>query len=183
MPIEAEDPFASPTLMEQRSQGAITTTTHPYLPSELNAATQDIRDFCRWHIAPRKQLTHHQRGPFVEHVWLPAMQIQSIDEVTADGTVWTEDQVAAIEFNPDTGWTSLCGRYVTVKYTAGFEEVPANIETLTLELAATALGTSLGYAREQAGSVSVTFARAGGGIDDGSAPARRLAAYQIGRLP
>jgi len=169
--------------MENRSQGAITATSHPYLGRELAAATQDIKDFCRWHITPRKTVTQKRRGRFAEDVWLQAMQIASIDAVTIDGVEYTEDQVTAVEFDEETGWTNLRGRLVEVTFTAGYVEVPEPIETATLELAAAALGTALGATREQAGSVAITFARPGGGIDDGSPLARRLAAYQIGRLP
>lgn len=183
MPIAVTDSFASTTLMEQRSQGAITTTSHAYLQRELDAATQDIRDFCRWHVSPLMQVEYKRSGQYAEQVWLPAMQIQSIDEVTIDGTTWDAARVASIEFDEDTGWTNLCGRRVTITYTAGFEEVPANVETIALELAASALGTSLGFTREQAGGVAVTFGRAGGGVDDASAQGKRLIAYQIGRLP
>lgn len=181
MPID--DPFASAPLMEQRSQGAITTTTHPYLHRELAAATQDIRDYCRWHIAPRFQTTHRRRGRNPGDIWLPAMRIHSIDEATIDGRTLDETALAAVDFDPDTGWTSLCGRVALVKFTSGFDQVPANIETITLELAAAALGTSLGFTREQAGAVSVSFGRAGGGVDEGSPIAQRLEAYRIGRLP
>lgn len=183
MPIQDGGTFASAELMEQRSQGAITTTTHPYLQSELNAATQDIRDFCRWHVAPLREVTHKRRGRFVEDVWLPAMQIASVDAVTIDGVVWDAEHLATVEFDEDTGWTNLRGRAVEVKFTAGYTDVPANIETITLELAAAALGTSLGFTREQAGSVSVTYGRAGGGVDEDSTVGRRLIPYRIGRLP
>lgn len=177
------DPFASVALMEQRSQGAITAASHPFLQRELEAATQDIKDFCRWHIAPVEQVTYKRRGRHAEQVWLPAMRIGAITAVTLDGTACDAAQVEAVEFDEDTGWTNLSGRAVEVEFTAGFDAVPANIETITLELAAAALGTSLGYTREQAGAVSVSFGRAGGGIDADSATGRRLIAYQIGRLP
>lgn len=183
MPITETDPFASTSLMEDRSQGAITTASHPHLARELEAATRDIKDFCRWHISPRKSVTQKRRGRFAEDVWLQAMQIESIDAVTIDGVEYTEDQVAAVEFDEDTGWTNLRGRLVEVTFTAGFVEVPETVETATLELAAAGLGTALGAMREQAGSVSITFDRAGGGIEEGSVLARRLLPYQIGRLP
>lgn len=183
VPIMNTDPFAGPSLMEQRSQGAISTTSHPYLERELAAATRDIRDFCRWHVSPRMQVEYKRSGQHSEQVWLPAMQIATIDAVTIDGTTWDATAFAGVEFDEDTGWTNLRGRRVVVKYTAGYEEVPGNVEAVTLELAATGLGTSLGYTREQAGTVMVAFGRAGGGIDEASPQARRLIAYQIGRLP
>ena len=175
--------FATPEDMADRTLGQITEASHPFLQRELDAATQDIRDFCRWHVAPSRQLTYRRAGRRVDDVWLPAMEIQTVDAVTIDGTVFDANALSGVEFDPSTGWTNLRGRSVVVKYTAGFEKVPANLVTATLELAATALGTSLGFAREQAGTVSVTFDRAGGGVDAGSAGGQRLIAYQLGRLP
>lgn len=187
VPIQDEDPFASTLLMEQRSLGAITITSHPYLQNELNAATQDIRDFCRWHVSPRMQVTHKRRGRFVEDVWLPAMQIASVDAVTIDGIVWDAEQLDTVEFDEDTGWTNLRGRAVEVTFTAGYTEVPASIEAATLQIAARALGSPLGVVREQAGSVSVTYSQIGFNIAGGSLilPAEQsaLIPYQLGRLP
>lgn len=172
------DPFATPELMEQRTQGAITTTTHPFLENELAAASRAIRNECRWHIAPLTQLTYRRNGRYAADVWLPAMQIQSITGVVVDGSAWSLDLV---EFDADTGWTNLYGRRVAVEYVAGHSTTPEDIEALTLELAAGALGSPLGLTREQAGGVSATFGRVGGGLT--LADKNRLAEYRIGRLP
>ncbi|QTV79482.1 hypothetical protein [Microbacterium sp. NIBRBAC000506063] len=116
--------------------------------------------------------------PFSEAVWLPAMQIEAIASVTIDGTTLTP---ANVDFDPDTGWTSLCGRRVNLTFTAGHEAIPEDLVTLTLELAAGALGSPLGISREQAGAVSVTFTRTSGALQP--ADHARLAAYKLGRLP
>lgn len=169
--------FATPDQMEDRSGGAIL-TTHPFLQKELAAATRQIRNRCGWHIATRQQVRIRHVRPFPESVWLPAMQIESIDSAIMDGATRT---TSGIDFDPDTGWTPLCGRRVDVTFTAGFDEVPEDLVTLTLELAAGALGSPLGITREQAGGVSVTLARSSGALqaDDLS----RLAAYKLGWLP
>lgn len=177
------EPFATPEQMQKRTQGAISSETHPGLGLELDAASEDIRAFCRWHVAPKQQVTRRKVAPFADDVWLSAMAIKSIDAVTIDGREWSAEEVAGVEFDADTGWTNLCGRRVEVTYTAGFDPVPANLVTATLELAAGALGTSLGHTREQAGSVSLTYGRAGGGIDEDTPGGRRLVEYRIGRLP
>ena len=170
--------FATPTDMEQRSQGAITATTHPFLQKELNAATRTIREYCGWHIAPAEAITRKNRSAFWDPIWIPAMEITAVTITTLDAV---EHVLADDEFDPNTGWTTWSGDRYTLEYTAGFVTVPEDIVTLTLELAAGALGASLGLSREQAGGVSVTYARAGGTLtpDDKN----RLAAYRIGRLP
>lgn len=183
MPETTDDLFASAALMESRSQGAITKASHPFLENELDAATRAIREFCRWHIAPARSVKYRRAGASADDVWLPAMEIASIDAVTVNGEEWSSERVAAVEFDPTTGWTNIYGRRVEVTYTAGFAEVPADVVTATLELAALGLGTALGQVREQAGTVSVTYSRRGNGVESEEPTGKRLTAYQIGRLP
>lgn len=172
------EPFATTQDMEDRTQGEITATTHPFLEQELAAASWAIRNHCRWHVATSELLTFRRRARFASEVWLPASKISSISSAVIDGN--TID-VTTIEYDEDTGWTSLYGRAVDVIYSAGHATVPEDVVTLTLELAAGALGASLGIAREQAGGVSLTYARSGGGIT--AADEGRLAEYRLGRLP
>lgn len=180
---ETPDTFATAALMESRSQGAITKDSHPGLEDELLAVTRAIREFCRWHVAPARPVTYRSVGATPDDVWLPASEVVSIDAVMIDGVEWASERVAAVEFDPLTGWTNLYGRRVQVTYTAGYEQVPADLVSLTLELAAVALGTALGQTREQAGSVSLTFDRSGANVDPAGPVGRRLVPYQIGRLP
>ncbi len=176
--------FATTADMEQRTGGAIATATHPFLERELEAATRAIRAHCGWHIAGKEQQTMRRARPYHDQVWLPAMEIASIDEVISNGAVLDP---ATVEFDPDTGWTSLSARSMMVKFTAGFEEVPAEIVTLALQVAARALGSPLGIVREQAGGVSVTYSQAGFNIAGGNqllAPEFAiLTPYKLGVLP
>lgn len=172
--------FASPQDMESRSQGQITAATHPFLGDELAAATNAIQEYCGWHIAPLQGVDFVRRFPSREQVWLPAMRVTGVTAATIDG-VDLSDRLGGIEFDPVTGWTNLAGRSISVTFTAGYEQVPADLKLLTLEMCAGALGSPLGITREQAGGVSVTFDRAGGGITDQDAA--RLTPYVLGRLP
>lgn len=165
--------FATPTDMADRSNQAITATSHPFLEREIAAATRAIRNECGWHIAKTEALTYKRRGPFAADVWLPAREIKSVELALVDGV-----QVDDVEFDPDTGWTSLCGRVIEVNYTAGFADVPADLVTLTLELAAGGVGSPLGITREQAGGVSVTLGRASSKLQPADLDA--LSAYRIG---
>lgn len=176
MALETES-FATAQEMADRSQGAIL-ANHPFLQKELKAATEAIRKACGWHIAKVETLTFERVGPFAEHVWLPAMEISSVGLTTIDGAVVVAD---SIEFDKMTGWTNIFGRRRSVTYTAGFAEVPADLVTLTLELAAGALGSPMGITREQAGGVSVSVARSSGALQ--LADHERLAPYKIGWLP
>ncbi|ALJ20382.1 hypothetical protein [Microbacterium sp. No. 7] len=169
--------FGTPTDMADRSQGEIP-ATRPFLQKELDAATTAIRNACGWHIAPSETVTYRRVRPFAEQVWLPAMRIVSITTATVDGATVAP---SSIEFDPDTGWTSLCGRRVDVEFVAGFAPVPADLVTLTLELAAGALGSPLGISREQAGAVSLSYTRTSGALTH--ADHARLAPYKLGWLP
>lgn len=179
-------PFATPDQMVDRSRGAITVASHPFLPSALKAASKEIRKHCRWHVATRETITRAFTGPRPADLWIPALEIASIDEATLDGVPL---DVSGIVFNPETGWTSLrtWGRVLSVTFTAGFEEVPDDIVDLTLHVAARSLGSPLGAIREQAGPVSVTWSATAPNVSGGTVLLEHekdsLAEYQIGRTP
>lgn len=180
-------PFAAATDMQQRTKGAITVSSHPFLEKELAAASRLIRDHCGWHIAGKENLRHRRTRRWSEDVWLPAMEIDTVTKVAVDGIEWDADRLEQVEFDRDIGWTNLCGRIVDVEFTAGFEEIPESLVTLTLQVAARALGSPLGLVREQAGTVSVTHSQSGSNIAGGDVllPAEIdvLSAYKLGRLP
>ena len=173
--------FATPAQVETRTQGGIL-ASHPSLEDELDAATRAIRDYCGWHIAGVEEVVYRKVRPYSDTVWLPAMQIQSITEARIDGA---DIDPAGVKFDPSTGWTSLTGRDVLVKFAAGFATVPEILATLTMELAVGALVSPLGLSREQAGGVSLSFTRTSGSllVGAGGADEARLAPYKLGVLP
>ena len=180
-------PFATTAQMGQRSQGAITLSSHPFLADELASASQLIRDTCRWHVAGREELRLRKTWGTRELVYLPAMEIESITAVTIGDVVWDSDQLATVEFDRDTGWTNLCGRKVDITYTAGFEKVPASLVTLTLQIAARALGSPLGAVREQTLVSNVQWSATAPGVAGGAvileSEMSTLTPYILGRLP
>nr|WP_274635536.1 hypothetical protein [Microbacterium bovistercoris] len=184
----ALEPFATPQQMADRSQGAITATTHPFLDSALKAASKKIRDYCRWHIAENQPLTYKRSAPSTADVWLPAMQITEITSVIIDGTTWDQAAVDAVEFDPDTGWTNLRGRLIEVGYTAGYTEMPEDLVDLTLMIASRALGSPLGAVREQTLVSSITWSQAGVNVAGGTVLLAHEKTdlddtYRIGLLP
>lgn len=176
--------FATVADMAQRTQGALTAVTHSFLPQELAAATALIRDECGWHIAGRETRTVRTRGAFVRDVWLPAMEIEAVTAATVDGQVI---DLATVEFDRDTGWTNLRGSSWEVTYEAGFVTVPAVLVSLTLQVAARALGSPLGVTREQIGQHSVSFTLTGTQSAGGTVllphEKAQLAPYVLGTLP
>lgn len=177
----ALQPFATPQQLSDRTLGTIA-VSHPFAAAELAAATREIRNYCGWHIAAAEQIQFRRVGGFQDRLWIPAMQIASIDKLTINDTVV---EPSGVEFDPDTGWTSAHGRSVVIKFTAGYSTVPEDLVTLTLELAAAALGSPLGISREQAGGVAVTFTRTSGKllVGPGGADVERLRPYKLGWTP
>lgn len=180
-------PFATKEQMDQRTRGAITLSSHPFLETELKAASSLIRNHCGWHIAKQETLRLRQFRQRAEHIWLPAMEIESITKITVDGTEWDATPVSAVDFDRATGQTTLCARKVDIEFVAGFAEVPEDLITLTLQIAARALGSPLGLVREQAGTVAVTHSQSGFNIAGGDVllePEKAgLAAYKLGWVP
>lgn len=183
MPLQ---PFATKEQMDQRTQGAITVSSHPFLETELAAASDLIRDRCGWHIAAVETLRYRRTWQTRDLVMLPAMQITGITAVTIGDVVWDVDQLSTVEFDPDIGWTNLYGRKVDVTYTAGFAAVPAPLVTLTLQIAARALGSPLGAVREQTLVSNVLWSATAPGVAGGAVilphEEATLAPYVLGRL-
>lgn len=183
----ALEPFATKEQMDQRTRGAITASSHPFLDAELKAASKLIRDHCGWHIAKQETLRLRRVRRWADDIWLPAMEIESIASATIDGVVWEAEALPGVEFDRDTGWTSIHARSVDLTFVAGFTEIPDHLVTLTLQVAARALGSPLGLVREQAGTVSVTHSQSGFNIAGGDVllePEKAgLSPYKLGWLP
>lgn len=170
--------FATTSQMETRSGGVIAAST-PGLQIELDAATRAIRNYCAWHIAEREDIRWRKVRRIPGEVWLPAMEVEAITACTIDGF----DAIAAgtdIEFDPETGWTNLWGRSLDITFTAGYPDIPPDLITLCIEMAAGPLVAELGLEKEQAGSVSVTYARPSNVVSPADFP--RLAAYKLGAI-
>ncbi|QLD10896.1 hypothetical protein [Microbacterium oleivorans] len=178
------DLFATKDQMANMSQGLIPATTL-FLEDEIKAASRRIRDYCRWHIAKQQTgLIFRRRSRFVDEVWLPALRITAIESVVVNGK--PVEDLTRIDFDPDTGWTSIRGAAVEVTYTAGFTEIPETLTPLTLHMAARALGNPMGIVRQQTGSASVTYAQAASGAAAGGnllpGEEQLLDAYRIARV-
>ncbi|WP_156459338.1 hypothetical protein [Microbacterium sp. Leaf436] len=168
--------------MPEYSQGAIPADTL-FLSEELDAATAVIRSYCRWHIARTEtDLKHRHRTRLREDVWLPATQITAITAVKLDGK--NVDDLTNIDIDPDTGWTSLRGSVVDVTYTAGFEEVPADLVKLTMKLVARSLSNPLDVIRQQVATGSVSYSHVSPNVAAGGTllphEMAQLDAYRVG---
>lgn len=178
------DAFATKEQMAARSQGTIP-ADHPFLDQALAAASTRIRNACRWHVAKLETTVFRRRYGQTEEVWLPSLHIQSIDSVTVDGSALND--LSAVEFDTETGWTNLLANTVSVTFSHGYDDVPEDILDLTLQIAARSLGSPLGYTREQAGSVSVSASLTAPGVAGGTVllphEETSLSAYTLGWTP
>lgn len=168
--------FATIADMESRSRGAITAATHPFLQQELDAATKTIQTACGWHVAPELPVEFRRVSRIPSIVFLPAKRITGVTAAAVNGYPLDLSQV---EVDPQTGETNIYGRVVAVDYTAGFDEVPADLVTLCLDLAEG--GLSQNISREQAGSVAVTYARTSSTL--ANADRGKLSDYIVAAIP
>lgn len=162
------DSFATKEQMADRSQGAIPADT-PFLDTALAAASQEIRKYCHWHIAPQATTTARLR-PWLRYqrqAILPSLHIDSLGEVIIGDE--TRDLTAnPVDFDPDTGETDLSGARIVVTMTHGFEVIPEDLVELTLMIASRAMGAPLGYTREQSGQRSVSHSLTAQGVAGGT---------------
>lgn len=182
--MAAVESFATKEQMASRSLGQITETSHPFLVDELKAASQAVRDLCGWHIADVATITRRVVTRHRHEIWVPARKITAVSITGRDGV---EHDLDPLDFDPETGFTTWSGDVYTLTYTAGFTVVPAPVVTATLQVAARALGSPLGYTSERAGTAAVTHSQVAPGVAGGAVLLQpeidQLAAYIVQALP
>lgn len=130
----------------------------------LDAATQAVRTFCNWHVAPAidEILELTARGPHT--LFLPTGKINSITEVLNDGVdVTAEVQVDKFGFLQLSGcWSLKLGAIqVTMNHGYDLDEV-GDLAGIIARLAGRAASTSSNVVAQRAGGMSVNYATANG---------------------
>lgn len=167
-----KDPFATPEELSIKSNGAIS-ATHPDAARELEAASERIRNYCRWHVWPQVVHTLRLNGPGTDQLFLPTLYLQSITSMTDAGTAV---DVAGLDYN--TGersdgivdghkWTARRGQVVAV-IVHGHPDMPSTLKDVAMHVAARALGSPLGATKEAAGGVSVSWSLTGSQVAGGT---------------
>lgn len=168
----ALSPFATPALLEQRSQGAIL-ASDPFVEEAIKAASRRIRNYCRWHVAPVIQ--HTVRIPLRprQPLYLPTLHVVDVLALVVGGVAvdldtieWDESGI--IELSRSSFSTAAVRRTAQVTFAHGYDEVPEDIVDLTLMVASRALGSPLGVVREQTMSSSITWSQAGFNVAGGT---------------
>ena len=159
------------------------------IAATIPSATEAIRNFCGWHIAP--ELTcgmvynvHDLRDAFVGHdllVQLPATYVSGIQKIVLNAAFnsssgfYEGDETEDYEIGMgggllriyDVGYLDRKSK-IFIKYTAGFPNTPSAIKELTADRISHALTNPYGVTSEAAGGVSVSYSGVWAGSSNSS---------------
>src|SRR5664279_1332455 len=169
----------------QECFGVTTTRTD----MDLDAASAAIRGYCRWMIWPATTETLILDGPGTDVLMIPTMNLTAITQLietprgpsptpvtlditklewSAAGMVWRTDSVWGpySAFGGFGGmWTSRA-RGISITITHGYDDVPAEIRRLTLDLARRSALNPMALSAQQVGLRSESYAGRGILLDE-----------------
>ena len=141
----------------------------PRLAAAAQAASNAIRRYCRWHIAPVIEETMILDGSGGSVQQLKSAHVVDILEMKIGGITfppshyaWSEDGL--IELHSKLGqWARFPKMFRSVEVTLqhGFDEVP-DLSAIASQIARFALASPMGRTREQAGQIAVSWGTAEG---------------------
>lgn len=163
------EPFASAELMEQRTDGAIP-KDRPYLEYALRTASDMIRDYCGWVVAPLTTETLHLDGPDSRTLVLPTLNLVELVALAQNAIPVSLADVHPSRTGTVRSRTPFVDAYGHVAATIrhGLDPVPSPIVDLTLQMAARALGSPLGVVREQSLVANITWSTTAAGVAGGT---------------
>lgn len=178
--------FATPQELSDHTKGQISPTDQRS-PLILAGATTAIRNYCGWNIAPAEDLEVTLDGG-AEVLYLPSLKVNSLASLTIDGS---PQDLTNFEWSRRTGnvrrkdhcalpevWGGI-----EVAFNSGYDEVPADLKAIVLQVSALALSSPTGATREQAGQVAVSWGTTAPGVSGGLTLLARdlqtLAAYKL----
>ncbi|QOP64244.1 head-to-tail adaptor [Microbacterium phage Quenya] len=177
--------FATPAELSAHTKGAISPTDERS-QLILDGATEAIRRYCGWNIAPAEDVTATLDGGG-SVLYLPSLKVNSVASVLVDGAPVTDFEWSRRTGNlrrrggghfPET-WGG-----VVVAFNSGYAAVPADLKEVVLQVSAIALSSPTGATREQAGQVAMSWATTAPGVSGGlSLLERDLAVVNSYRLP
>lgn len=159
------------------------------IAATIPSATEAIRNFCGWHIAP--ELTcgmvynvHDLRDAFVGPdllVQLPATYVSGIQRIVLNAAFnsssgfYEGDETDDYEIGMGSGLLRIYDvgyldrkSKIFIKYTAGFPNTPSAIKELTADRISHALTNPYGVTSEAAGGVSVSYSGVWAGSSNSS---------------
>lgn len=164
--------------------------TDTRISANIPSATEGIRNFCGWHIAPEltcgmlynvRDLRDAFVGPDLL-IQLPATYVTGIEKIVLnavwndDADDWDGDLLDDYDIGMGDGLLRIYDvgmpdrkAKIFIKYTAGYAEAPSTIKELTADRVTHAVVNPYGVNSESAGGVSVSYSGIWAGSSNASA--------------
>ena len=156
----------------------------PMLATAISAASQAIRDYCGWHVAP--QLTCHARcygGNRMLHLPFRCSSVTKVEEngVELAPSQYQLDPRGLGEVYRRSGfWCGLSWNVIEVTAPAGYDLAAMPLlKQAVAQVVGGALAGPLGVKEEHAGQVGITYSNPGGGVYLDSRVCSCLNAYKV----
>jgi hypothetical protein len=139
----------------------LATTLAPSEADRLLQAEALVRSYCGWHIAPsRTDEVAVLPATFGQVALLPSLHVTAVTSITEDGVTvddslytWAPNGVLTRSW----GWNAS----VTVTFTHGYEEVPAEVTAVVQAVAQRAVDNPSSLVRVQKGPFADTYSQTG----------------------
>lgn len=177
--------FVTPAELTAYTKGQVL-SDDPRAQLAIDGASEAIRRWCGWNIAPAEDLEVILDGGS-SVIYLPTLKLNSLTSVTVQGLPVTELEWSARTGNvrrtdhcdfPDS-WGGT-----VVEFNSGYADVPADLKQVVLQVVSSLLSSPTGATREQVGQVAVSWATTAPGVSGGlSLLDRDLAVLASYKLP
>lgn len=116
--------------------------------TRLAGIVQEIRDYCGWHIAPAYDAVFTVDGTGTAVQQLPTLRLNSVASVTECGLAVPAGDYEWSQDGSLRKWRYWTNRYrgIVVEANHGYETVPANIVSVILDAASSAIAAPVGDA-------------------------------------
>lgn len=148
--------------------GGVMSSTPDQIAAVLDAASQAVRDWCGWHVAPVLQCSWTGQGEG-RQMLLPCLAVRSIASIAVGGAALAED---AYEWLPSgvvrlpRGCFPRAWRSVEADFYAGVDATGA-LGAAVAQIAANALAASPGVRAERIGTASIDYNQTASGVSGG----------------
>lgn len=148
--------------------GGVMSSTPEQIAAVLETASQAVRDWCGWHVAPVMQCEWTGQGEG-RQMLLPCLSVRSIASIAVNGAELAAD---AYEWRPSgvvrlaAGCFPPAWRSVEAVFYAGVDATGA-IGAAVAQIAANALAAAPGVRAERIGTASVDYNQTASGVSGG----------------
>jgi hypothetical protein len=177
--------FVTPAELSAYTKGAVP-ESDPRSQPAIDGASEAIRRWCGWNVAPAEDLTYALDGGG-QVLYLPTLKLNALTSVVVEGQPVTDlewsERTGNVRRRDHCDFPDVWGS-VEVTFNSGYDEAPADLKQIVLQVVASLLSSPSGATREQVGQVSVMWATTAPGVSGGlSLLARDLEVLAAYRLP